>query len=107
MDKAISDVVDAIVNSSEYQECIAIKKRMEDNDEITMRIKKIKMLQKKYLRTNDLEVEKELKELEEELLEIPIYYEYNKRLEIVNQKIQYVTDEMNDYFSKLFQNMEA
>ncbi|MBQ8131263.1 MAG: YlbF family regulator [Bacilli bacterium] len=106
MDKAISDVVDAIVNSSEYQDCIELKKRMEDNDEITMRIKKIKMLQKKYLRTNDLEVEKELNTLEEELNEIPIYYEYNKRLEIVNQKIEYVTDEINDYFYQLLSDVE-
>lgn len=101
MDKAISDVVDCIVHSFEYQECKRMQKQMEDNEEIRARIKKIKDLQKKYLRTNDLEVEKELKTLEQELNEIPIYSIYNQKLELVNQKINYVTDEINDYFYRL------
>ena len=101
MNKAISDVVQCILDSPEYQDCLRIKKLMEENEEVNSRIKKIKVLQKKYLRTNDLDVEKELKTLEDELNEIPIYYEYNQKLELVNQKINYVTEEINDYFYKL------
>lgn len=101
MDKAISDVVDCIVQSLEYQDCKRIQKQMEENKEIMSRIQRIKDLQKKYLRTNDLEVEKELKTLEQELNEIPIYFIYNQKLELVNQKIHYVTEEINDYFYRL------
>ena len=101
MDNAISEVVKCIIDSPEYQECLRIKKQMDDNTDIKERINKIKILQKKYLRSNDPDIEIELNKLENELNDIPIYYEYNKKLEIVNQKINYVTDEINDYFYKL------
>ena len=102
MNNAIKEVVDCIINSSEYQECLRIKKLMDENTDIKERISKIKVLQKKYLRNNDPDVEKELNTLETELNEIPIYYEYNQKLELVNQKINYVTEEINDYFYRLF-----
>ncbi len=101
MNNAIKEVVDCIINSSEYQDCLRIKKLMDENTEIKERISRIKVLQKKYLRSNDPDVEKELNTLENELNEIPIYYEYNQKLELVNQKINFVTEEINDYFYRL------
>ena len=38
----------------------------------------------------------------EELFNIPIYKIYLDNLEVVNQKIDYVKDSLNDYFYKLF-----
>lgn len=102
MDKAIQEVVDCIINSKEYQECLKIKQKMDKNEDIKSRVNKIKKLQKEYLRTNSLEIEEQLKRLEEELNEIPLYVIYNQNLEIVNQKINYVQEEINDYFYKLF-----
>ena len=101
MDKAIDEVINCIINSPEYIECLDIKKKMDNNTEIIDMIKQVKLLQKKYLRTNSLEVKEKLDELESKLNEIPIYYIYNKKLEIVNEKINYVKDELNDYFDKL------
>ena len=101
MDKALDDVVSCILNSKEYKECVSIKEKMNNNTEITTRINKIKQLQKKYMRTLDLEVEKELNILESELDEIPIYHIYNENLNKVNEMISYVNDELNDYFYKL------
>lgn len=64
----------------------------------------IKNLQKKYVKTNSDEVLRELKELEEKLNSIPIYVIYMQHLEKVNEKINFVRDELNDYFDKLFNN---
>lgn len=102
MDKAIKEVIDCIINSKEYQECLKIKEKMKDNEDINTRVNKIKKLQKEYLKTNSLEIEEELKRVEEELNRIPLYAIYNQNLEIVNQKISYVQEEINDYFYKLF-----
>ena len=40
----------------------------------------------------------EVKKLEKELNEIPLYVRYMEHLERVNQMINYVKDELNDYF---------
>ena len=101
MDKALQDVVNCIINSPEYIECLEIKKKMNSNEDITNRIKRIKLLQKKLLRIDSIELEEELKRIEKELNEIPIYVLYNQKLSIINEKISYVNDEINDYFYKL------
>lgn len=101
MDNILDDIVNIIKESREYTDCINIKEILKDNKEVNSKIKRIKLLQKKYLRTNDIEVEKELKELEKELNNIPIYCIYNQKLEKVNQMISYVNDELNDYFYNL------
>lgn len=101
MDKALEDVVDCIKNSPEYLECIELKKKMDSNTEINSLIKDIKLLQKKLLRTDSIEVEEELNNKINRLNEIPIYSIYNQKLNIINEKISYVNDELSDYFYKL------
>lgn len=102
MDNAIKEVVESITDSYEYKECVRIKELMESNEEISDRVKRIKLLQKKYIRTNDSDIKCELERLEKELNDIPIYNTYMQYLSIVNDKINYITDEVNDYFYKLF-----
>lgn len=102
MDKAIKEVVDCIIQSPEYQDCLKIKEKMDKNEDIKSRITKIKRLQKEYMRTNSIEVENELIRIEKELNEIPLFVIYSQKLEIVNEKINYVREELNDYFYKLF-----
>ena len=64
---------------------------------------KIKNLQKKYIRSGyDSSIKSELDKLNEELFNIPIYKIYLDNLEVVNQKLDYVKDSLNDYFYKLF-----
>lgn len=101
MDKALTDLINCIVNSKEYIDCIEIKKKMESNEDINSRIKRIKVLQQKYLRTPSIEIEEELKTLEKELNDIPLYVMYNQNLSLVNEKISFINDELNDYFYKL------
>lgn len=101
MDKALNDVIDCIKNSPEYIECVELKKKMDSNEEITKLIKDIKLLQKKLLRTDSIEVQEELDSKINRLNEIPIYSIYNQKLNVVNEKISYVNDELNDYFYKV------
>ena len=71
---------------------------MASNEELVSLIEKIKKLQKKYVNTNDQELLVELEKLEEELNNIPIYVIYMQYLEKVNEKIEFVKDELNNYF---------
>ena len=103
--KAIDEVTQCIVHSVEYQKCLKIKEQMSKNEELITMIQKIKILQKKYIRSHyDDSIKQELKHLEQELNQIPIYVIYLQNLDIVNQKIEYVKDSLNDYFYHLLNN---
>lgn len=79
-----------------------LKALMEKNSEIKELVEKIKELQKKYIRSGyDEKLKEELDVLEKRLYAIPIYDIYQRHLEEVNQMINYVKDEMNDYFYKV------
>ena len=101
LNKSLDEVVLCIKNSKEYKKCIELKEKMKSNDEINSLVKEIKLKQKKYIRTNDSNILSELNELEERLNCIPIYNVYTKNLEKVNEYINYVKDELNDYFIEL------
>ena len=101
LNRSLDEVVNCIKNSKEYKKCIELKEKMNSNDEINFLVKEIKLKQKKYIRSNDSNILGELNELEERLNCIPIYHVYTKNLEKVNEYINYVKDELNDYFDKL------
>ena len=104
MNKELEEVINIIINSDDYKSCIQLKEKMSTNKEICELVDKIKVLQKKYVRENGEEVLEELKPLEERLNEIPIYVIYMQHLEKVNEMINYVKDELNDYFYKVLNN---
>lgn len=104
MNKELDEVINTIINSDDYKSCIQLKEKMSTNKEICGLVDKIKVLQKKYVRENGEEVLEELKLLEERLNEIPIYVIYMQHLEKVNEMINYVKDELNDYFYKVLNN---
>ena len=99
--KALDEVVTYICNSKEYQNCISLKKQMDENDEVKELVDKIKKYQKKYVNTYDKTIKLELDNLEKQLNEIPLYTIYLQNLEIVNEKIDYVKDSLNEYFDQL------
>lgn len=100
--KALDDVINTIIESDDYKKCISYKEQMSSNSEIVELIKKVKELQKKYIRSGyDKEIKSQLDSIEEELNNIPIYREYNSSLINVNEMINYVKDSFNDYFNKL------
>ena len=100
--KSLEEVINEIKNSSEYQEVLDIKEKMNENEELVELIEKVKELQKKYVRTNfDSNIKEELDRVENKLNDIPIYNIYLEKLELVNNKINYVKDSLNDYFDNL------
>lgn len=101
LNKSLDEVVNTIKNSKEYKKCLELKKKMDSNDEINSLVKEIKSKQKKYIKSNDPNILSELNELEEKLNSIPIYHIYLDNLEEVNKMINYVKDELNDYFIDL------
>ncbi len=101
--KKLDDVILCIKESNEYKNVIDIKKKMDSNEELKKKINDIKLLQKKYVKSNyDSSVKKDLDKLNDELLEVPIYRIYLDNLSVVNEKIEYVKDSLNDYFYDLF-----
>lgn len=101
--KKLDDVILCIKESNEYKNVIDIKKKMDSNEELKKKINDIKLLQKKYVKCNyDSSVKKDLDKLNDELLEVPIYRIYLENLSVVNEKIEYVKDSLNDYFYNLF-----
>ena len=102
LDKSLEEIVSCIKNSNEYMECIEIKEKMKSNEELMEMIEDIKKLQKKYIRSNyDSNIKKELDDLEDKLNSIPIYNIYLEKLNKVNELIDYVKDDLNDYFYNL------
>ena len=101
LNRSLDEVVDCIKESKEYKKCIELKEKMKDNEEVNSLVKEIKLKQKKYIKTNDSNTYRELNELEERLIASPVYDVYTKNLEKVNEYINYVKDELNDYFMKL------
>ena len=97
----LDEVVNTIKNSKEYKTCIELKSKMDSNEDINSLVKEIKKLQKKYINTNDSNIKMKLDELENRLNEIPIYHIYLDNLEKVNQMIDYVKEELNNYFDLL------
>lgn len=102
--KAIDEVIISIQSSKEYKSCISLKEKMSHNKEIMDMIQNIKTLQKKYIRTSDEEIKKELDVCIEELNKIPIYYEYQNSLKLVNEMIDYVKSSLNEYFYSILNN---
>ncbi len=102
MNKALNDVVDYIKDSNEYKTCLDLKKKMSDNEEVNALVRQVKLLQQKYIKSNyNKEIKKELDEINKRLDDIPIYVIYKQNLEKVNNMINTVKDELNNYFDDL------
>ena len=100
--KKLDEVIKCITNSNEYKNYILYKDKMSSNSEINDLVKKLKILQKKYVKSNyDSSIKKELDDVSSRLNNIPIYNMYLTNLEKVNYKIEYVKDSLNDYFYNL------
>ena len=96
----LDEIVKYITNSYSYKKCIELKKDMND-DLIKGEVNEIKKLQKLYIREKDDDIKDILDEKVNKLNSMPIYSEYNYYLEDVNNMINLVKDELNDYFYEL------
>ncbi len=97
----LNKIIEFITNSEEYQNTIKLKEQMNNNSELINLVEEVKKLQKEYIKTNRDDIKKKLDDKVSSLEEYPIYKSYNDNLEKVNEMINYVNDELNDYFQKV------
>ena len=99
----LDELINYIKSTKEYKKCIELKNKMMSNSDINKLMNDIRTIQKKYIRSNyDSSVKEELDKLNEEFNNIPIYIIYCENLKIVNEMIDYVNDELSDYFYEIF-----
>ena len=99
LNNSIDELVEIIVTSSEYKTCIKLKEQMKSNEELLKLIDDVKNLQKKYIKSNySEEIKQQLQVKEEELNQIQVYTMYNENLQVVNNMINIINDELNNYF---------
>ena len=98
LNNILEEIINYITNTKEYKNCLKYKEEMDKDNHIKELVNSIKKLQKEYIKSNDNNIKKELDKLEEELYDIDLYNKYNQNLEIVNNMINYVKEELNDYF---------
>ena len=101
LNNSIDEVVNYIINTKEYKDCIKYKELMDEDNNIKELVSKIKKLQKEYVKSNNDDIKLELDKLEDELNNIDTYVIYNQNLEVVNNMINYVKEDLNDYFYNL------
>ena len=98
----LNDLIEYIKNTKEYKECLELQDKMSTNFELVSLIEEIKKMQKKYIKSNyDSSLKEELDSLSDKLNSIPIYNIYLKNLSEVNDKLDYVRDNLNNYFDEL------
>ena len=103
MNKELKDIILYIKDSTSYKKCIELKEKMSSNVEITDLVENVKNLQKAYVKSSfmDEDIKKELDMVNNKLNNIPIYVSYLGYLDQVNDMIDFVKEELNDYFNKL------
>ena len=101
LNKALDAVILSITESDDFIDCIRIKEKMDNNNEIKELVDLIKVLQKKYVKTMDDNVKRQLNDVQMQLDNIPLYDSYQKKLSEVNKKIDIIKDELNYYFYKV------
>lgn len=98
----LEKIVQFIKSSDEYIKCREIKLKMQSDSELLTLISRVKSLQKKYIRSNyDREVKEELDGVMNNLNNNKTYVLYNYYLEKVNEMINLVRDELNQYFTEI------
>lgn len=100
----LNELVEYIKQTQEYKNIIHIKEQMNNNKELLTLIKELKLIQKEYIKTNysNKKIKEELDNKRKKLTSIPIYNEYIYNLEKVNEKLNYIEEELNEYFYKIF-----
>lgn len=98
----IQDIIKYIKEKEEYKRYIKLRKMLSKDKKTLIEIEKLKEKQKEYIRSKkNKKIKKELDELEEQLENNIIYFEYNKCVNKLNEMISLITDEINQYFYEI------
>lgn len=105
LNKKIDDLFQAIHESSEYQEYVSICKVIDSSDEIQQLVNEIKRLQQKSVRLEEKkddsykEVDKVIEEKVNKLNSIPLYQEYIRRMNQLNDILAESTFQIEKYIN--------
>ncbi len=100
--KYLLEIVNNIKSSEEYIKCLELKEELSKDKELVNLIEEVKRLQKKYISSNySKELKEELDNKKSLLEKNKLFLTYNYYLDIVNQKIDIVKNELNNYFSSI------
>lgn len=104
--QSLNKIIEFIKTSPEYIKCNELKTRMKEDEKLLELITKVKELQKKYIRNNyNQKIKEELDYHIGLLNNNNLYVLYNHYLEKVNDQIDLVKNELNDYFVKITNNI--
>lgn len=107
LDKNISNDLDEVINyiknTPEYINVTSIKNKMSNNEELIENINNLKRLQKLYVKSNykDQDLMFQIDKINKYLKNTPIYVEYTRNLEEVNNKLTILKEELDNYFNNL------
>ncbi len=101
-DKA-RQLVETIKKNKDYKEYLKLKEEIKNSEEITTKIKEVKILQKQYVKSAylDKKIEKELNDKLNTLNSISLYKEYINK----EQKIRYLLNTIKDGLNIVFEDI--
>ncbi len=101
-----SKLVEQIKKDAIYQEYILIRKKLENNKEIMAKIKYIKTLQQKYIKSAYLnkEIETKLNKVTNELMAMSLYQEYLLKQKKLNDILTNFEEGLNQAFTMILEN---
>lgn len=100
----INNLVNSIKESSIYKEYKDLELKISKNEEIKKLTDEIKSINKKLVKTPSIELENKLKELEEELNNIPLYIEYKEKVEELNNLLLVIKNKMDNFINEILIN---
>ena len=103
--KEVDNIVSFIKESDDYKEYLFLKDKLSKNKKALSLINDIKTLQKEIVKKeikkeNILRLEEEINKKILELNKIPLYVDYIRIQEKLDELFQYIKEKLNDYFEE-------
>ncbi len=100
--ESLNNIITYIKESNDYKKLMYYKDKIKGNKKLLNLIKKVKDLQKEYIRNKDSKVKEELETKVEELNTYNDFTLYNYYLNKVNGSLDLIKNKINNYFDNLF-----
>lgn len=100
--KSLEQLIEYIKNTEDYKQVLILKNDIDNDKELKKLIEEVRTYQKKYVKSSfNEEIKKELDKKLEELNSNKLFVTYSYHLDKVNDMIKLVKDELNEYFYQI------
>ena len=100
--KSLEQLIEYIKNTEDYKQVLVLKNDIDNDKELKKLIEEVRTYQKKYVKSSfNEEIKKELDKKLEELNSNKLFVTYSYHLDKVNDMIKLVKDELNEYFYQI------